>query len=107
MRLVRFAGRSTQADVFAFGVVTQIFGNKYPENVLADAIDGNLQHSYPMEDVYKMAEVAHWCLCEDPNDRPVMREIVVALSQIVMSSTEWEASLGGDSQVFSGVLDGR
>ncbi|QCD90661.1 hypothetical protein DEO72_LG4g1618 [Vigna unguiculata] len=54
-----------------------------------------------------MAEVGHWCLCEDPNDRPVMRDIVVALSQIVMSSTEWEASLGGDSQVFSGVLDGR
>ncbi|QCD90666.1 chitin elicitor receptor kinase 1 [Vigna unguiculata] len=88
-------------------VVSQIFKNKYPENVLADAIDGNLQHSYPMEDVYRMAEVGHWCLCEDPNDRPVMREIVVALSQIVMSSTEWEASLGGDSQVFSGVLDGR
>jgi len=54
-----------------------------------------------------MAELAHWCLCEDPNVRPEMREIVVALSQIVMSSTEWEASLGGDREVFSGVLDGR
>ncbi|KAL9327995.1 hypothetical protein ACSQ67_002998 [Phaseolus vulgaris] len=88
-------------------VVSQIFGNKYPQTVLPDVIDGNLQHSYPMEDVYRMAELAHWCLCEDPNDRPEMREMVVALSQIVMSSTEWEASLGGDSQVFSGVLDGR
>jgi hypothetical protein len=29
------------------------------------------------------------------------------LSKIVMSSIEWEASLGGDSQVFSGVFDGR
>ncbi|RDX80786.1 LysM domain receptor-like kinase 3, partial [Mucuna pruriens] len=88
-------------------VVDQIFKDEYPETVLADVIDGNLQHSYPMEDVYKMAELAHWCLREDPNERPEMREIAVALSQIVMSSIEWEASLGGDSQVFSGVLDGR
>ncbi|RZC28176.1 LysM domain receptor-like kinase 3, partial [Glycine soja] len=88
-------------------VVGQIFKDDDPETVLADAIDGNLQRSYPMEDVYKMAELAHWCLCEDPNVRPEMREIVVALSQIVMSSTEWEASLGGDREVFSGVLDGR
>ncbi|TKY69902.1 LysM domain receptor kinase 3 [Spatholobus suberectus] len=88
-------------------VVDQIFKDDDPETFLADAIDGNLQRSYPMEDVYKMAELAHWCLREDPNDRPEMREIVVPLSQIVMSSIEWEASLGGDSLVFSGVFDGR
>lgn len=54
-----------------------------------------------------MAEIAEWCLSEDALDRPEMREIVVTLSQIRMSSTEWEASLGGNSQVFSGIFDGR
>ncbi|KAK7407231.1 hypothetical protein VNO78_08961 [Psophocarpus tetragonolobus] len=88
-------------------VVGQLFKDDEPKTILADAIDGNLQRSYPMEDVYKVAELAHWCLCEEPNDRPEMSEIVVALSQIVISSTEWEASLGGDSQIFSGVLNGR
>ncbi|XP_020216759.1 lysM domain receptor-like kinase 3 [Cajanus cajan] len=88
-------------------VVGQIFKHEDPETVLADTIDGNLQRSYPMEDVYKMAELAHWCLHEDPNERPEMMEMLVALSKIVMSSIEWEASLGGDSQVFSGVFDGR
>ncbi|XP_027362216.1 lysM domain receptor-like kinase 3 [Abrus precatorius] len=122
---------TVKTDVFAFGVVLselitgkralfreannmkslitvigQIFQADEPETALADSIDRNLQHSYPMEDVYKMAELAHWCLCDDPTDRPEMREMVVALSQIVMSSVEWEASLGGDS-VFSGVFDGR
>lgn len=55
----------------------------------------------------QMAELAHWCMREDPVDRPEMREVVGTLSQIVMSSIEWEASLGGDSQVFSGVFNGR
>lgn len=54
-----------------------------------------------------MAEIADWCLSEDPFNRPEMQEIVVALSTIVMSSTQWEASLGGNSQVFSGVFNGR
>ena len=54
-----------------------------------------------------MAEVSESCLREDAVDRPEMRDIVVMLSQIVTSSTEWEASLGGNSQVFSGVFCGR
>lgn len=55
----------------------------------------------------QMAEIAAWCLQEDPVERPEMRDIVGALPQIVMSSIEWEASLGGNSQVFSGLFDGR
>lgn len=54
-----------------------------------------------------MAAVAEWCLNEDAVDRPEMRDIVAILSQIMITSTEWEASLGGDSQVFSGLFNGR
>lgn len=54
-----------------------------------------------------MAEIAEWCLSEDAVNRPEMRDIVVTLSQIVMNSIEWEASLGGNSQVFSGLFNGR
>lgn len=55
----------------------------------------------------QMAEIAEWCLEEDPMERPEMRDIVKALSQIMMSSIEWEASLGGNSEVFSGLFTGR
>jgi hypothetical protein len=48
-----------------------------------------------------------WCLSEDPLDRPEMREIMSMLSQIHLASIEWEASLGGDAEVFSGVFNGR
>ncbi|XP_003530632.1 lysM domain receptor-like kinase 3 [Glycine max] len=88
-------------------VVNEIFQDDDPETALEDAIDKNLEASYPMEDVYKMTEIAEWCLQEDPMERPEMRDIIGALSQIVMSSTEWEASLCGNSQVFSGLFSGR
>ncbi|CAJ2647466.1 unnamed protein product [Trifolium pratense] len=88
-------------------IVNKIFEDVDPVTALEAVVDGNLQRNYPIEDVYKMAEVSHWCMSENPVDRPEMKETVIVLSKIVMSSIEWEASLGGDSQVFSGVFDGR
>ncbi|GJY72430.1 LysM domain receptor-like kinase 3 [Tanacetum coccineum] len=124
---------TTKTDVFAFGVVlaelitgkralmrdnrepskmkslitiiTKVFEEEDP--ALVSVRDGSLRDSYPMDDLYKMAEISYWCLSEDPNNRPEIREVVESLARIVMSSVEWEASLGGSSQVFSGVFDGR
>ncbi|XP_034686611.1 lysM domain receptor-like kinase 3 [Vitis riparia] len=88
-------------------VVNEIFHNEDPEIALEDAIDRTLRGSYTLEDVYKMAEIAEKCLSEEAVDRPKMREIVVILTQIMTSALEWEASLGGNSQVFSGLFSGR
>ncbi|PIA29311.1 hypothetical protein AQUCO_06100081v1 [Aquilegia coerulea] len=132
---VRELQTSSKTDVFAFGVVLAelitgqralirdkhepnkmkslislvyaLFQDEDPENALEAIIDGNLKDSYPLDEVYKMAEIAEWCLSEDAVNRPEMREIVVTLSQIMVSSVEWEASLGGNSQIFSGVFNGR
>ncbi|KAL4570176.1 hypothetical protein LXL04_025827 [Taraxacum kok-saghyz] len=128
---------TTKTDVFAFGVVlaelitgkralmrdnrepnkmkslitviTKVFEEEEedPEGALVSIRDGSLRDSYPMDDLYKMAEVSYWCLSEDPMNRPEIQEVVESLGRIVMSSVEWEASLGGSSQVFSGVFDGR
>lgn len=47
------------------------------------------------------------CVEEDPAVRPDMRQVVLTLSQIMLASIEWEASLAGNSQVFSGLVQGR
>lgn len=54
-----------------------------------------------------MAEISDNCLREEAVERPDMGEVVVLLSQIMVTSVEWEASLGGNSQVFSGLFNGR
>ncbi|XP_006644682.3 lysM domain receptor-like kinase 3 [Oryza brachyantha] len=74
---------------------------------LKDCIDPNLMDLYPHDCVYKMAMLAKQCVEEDPVLRPDMKQAVITLSQILLSSTEWEATLAGNSQVFSGLVAGR
>eukprot|EP01018_Ginkgo_biloba_P009780 Gb_07733 [translate_table: standard] len=88
-------------------VVHGIFEQSEPKVLLEGIIDPNLADNYPIEEVCKMAVLAKSCLEEDPINRPEMREIVFKLSQLLLSSIEWEASLGGSSQIFSGLINGR
>ncbi|XP_078431925.1 protein kinase family protein / peptidoglycan-binding LysM domain-containing protein [Wolffia australiana] len=70
-------------------------------------IDPNLMDLYPHDCVFKMAMLAKQCVDEDPILRPDMKQVVISLSHILLSSIEWEAILAGNSQVFSGLVQGR
>ncbi|KAL6006071.1 hypothetical protein ACLOJK_040116 [Asimina triloba] len=65
---------------------------------LIECIDPNLMDLYPHDCAYKMAMLAKQCVDEDPILRPDMKEVVISLSQILLSSVEWEATLAGNSQ---------
>ncbi|CAI9260960.1 unnamed protein product [Lactuca saligna] len=72
-----------------------------------DHIDPNLMDLYPYDCVFKMAMLGKQCVEDDPVLRPDMKQIVISLSHILLSSVEWEATLAGNSQVFSGLVQGR
>ncbi|XP_028795434.1 lysM domain receptor-like kinase 3 [Neltuma alba] len=74
---------------------------------MRDYIDPNMMDLYPHDCVYKMAMLAKQCVDDDPIMRPDMKQVVISLSQILLSSIEWEATLAGNSQVFSGLVQGR
>ncbi|PWA86365.1 protein kinase family protein / peptidoglycan-binding LysM domain-containing protein [Artemisia annua] len=74
---------------------------------LKDHIDPNLLDLFPHDCVFKMATLAKQCVEEDPILRPDMKQIVITLSHILLSSVEWEATLAGNSQVFSGLVQGE
>ncbi|KAL6568201.1 LysM domain receptor-like kinase 3 [Orobanche hederae] len=74
---------------------------------LKDHVDPSLMDLYPHDCLFKMAILAKQCADEDPILRPDMRQAVISLSHILLSSVEWEATLAGNSQVFSGLVQGR
>ncbi|GLT65917.1 hypothetical protein SLA2020_383170 [Shorea laevis] len=74
---------------------------------LKEYIDPNMMDLYPHDCVFKLAMLAKQCVDEDPILRPDMKQVVISLSQILLSSVEWEATLAGKSQVFSGLVQGR
>ncbi|XP_051148104.1 lysM domain receptor-like kinase 3 [Andrographis paniculata] len=74
---------------------------------LKDHVDPNLMDLYPHDCLFKVAMLAKQCVDDDPILRPDMKQVVIALSQILLSSVEWEATLAGNSQVFSGLVQGR
>ncbi|KAM1359636.1 hypothetical protein ACFX11_046609 [Malus domestica] len=74
---------------------------------LKDYIDPNMMDLYPHDCLFKVAMIAKQCVDNDPILRPDMKGVVISLSQILLTSVEWEATLAGNSQVFSGLVQGR
>lgn len=74
---------------------------------LKEFIDPNMMDLYPHDCLFKIAMLAKQCVDDDPILRPNMKQVVISLSQILLSSIEWEATLAGNSQVFSGLVQGR
>lgn len=74
---------------------------------LSTVVDPNLGDGYPEDAVFKVAQLAKYCVQEDPVLRPDMRDVVFVLSQTLVSSMEWEACVAGSNQIFSDLLEGR
>ncbi|BBN14921.1 protein MpRLK-Pelle_LysM3 [Marchantia polymorpha subsp. ruderalis] len=90
-------------------IMLSALGDSSPYNMakLKLCVDPLLQEMYPLDCVHRMATLGRQCVEEDPAVRPDMKQVVYTLSQLLLGSIEWEATLAGSSQVFSGLVIGR
>ncbi|XP_042520030.1 chitin elicitor receptor kinase 1-like [Macadamia integrifolia] len=125
---------SPKVDVFAFGVVlyelisakeavvkatgsidTQglvaLFDHALskpdPREDLRKLVDRRLGDDYPLDAVLKMAQLAEACTKENPQLRPSMRSIVVALMTLSSSTEEWDVRAFYGNQALVNLVSGR
>ncbi|CAI9086830.1 OLC1v1020749C2 [Oldenlandia corymbosa var. corymbosa] len=126
---------SPKIDVYAFGVVlyelisakeaivktnemvseskglVALFEDAYkkpdPQEALTKLIDPRLGDDYPIDSVRKMAQLARVCAHENPQLRPTMRSIVVALMTLSSTSEDWDIGSFYENQGLGHLISGR
>ncbi|XP_038985860.1 chitin elicitor receptor kinase 1-like isoform X2 [Phoenix dactylifera] len=126
---------SPKVDVFAFGVVLYelisakeaiVKTNEFvteskglvalfedaldqpdPKEDLRKLIDPKLGESYPIDSVLKMAQLARACTQANPQLRPSMRSIVVALMTLSSTAEDWDMGSFYDDQALVNLMAGR
>ncbi|CAO2816656.1 unnamed protein product [Amaranthus hypochondriacus] len=129
----QFGEVSPKVDVYAFGVVLfELISGKEAvvkengstlqpqglaalfEEVLSESdpngicklVDPRLGEDYPLDSVLKMVELARSCTQENPENRPSMRSVVVALMSFTSTTRNWDiGSL--DEHSLGSLVSGR
>ncbi|XP_022771752.1 chitin elicitor receptor kinase 1-like isoform X2 [Durio zibethinus] len=74
---------------------------------LCKLIDPRLGDNYPLDSVFKMAQLAKACTQENPQLRPSMRSIVVALMTLSSSTEDWDVGSFYENQALVNLMSGR
>lgn len=133
----RYGDVSPKVDVYAFGVVLYelisakeaiikpstdssseskglvgLFDNALskvdPKESLKKIIDPRLGDDYPIDSIMKMAQLANACTQDEPNKRPSMRSMVVALMTLSSASELWDINHLFDNNLgLTNLMSGR
>ncbi|KAK3040429.1 hypothetical protein RJ639_028678 [Escallonia herrerae] len=126
---------SPKVDVYAFGVVLyelisakeaivkadgsvaesrglvamfdEVLSLSDPTDGLGKLIDPRLGDTYPLDSVRKMAQLGKACTQENPQLRPSMRSIVVALMTLSSSTEDWDVGSFYENQAMVNLMSGR
>ncbi|CAM6039530.1 unnamed protein product [Sphagnum compactum] len=86
------AGKAKEARPLSSQIDEVLEGDNFKEKLQA-WMDPLLQNAYPLDTACSVANLARKCLVADPELRPNMKDINYALSEILVSSLEWESSV--------------
>ncbi|KGN43499.1 lysM domain receptor-like kinase 3 isoform X1 [Cucumis sativus] len=70
-------------------------------------VDPRLEENYPLDSVFKMAQLAKACTHENPQLRPSMRSIVVALMTLSSATEDWDVGSFYENQALVNLMSGR
>ncbi|KAK1389064.1 Chitin elicitor receptor kinase 1 [Heracleum sosnowskyi] len=126
---------SPKVDVYAFGVVLyelisakeaivkangsmteskglvalfeEVLNQPAPKDDLSKLVDPRLGDSYVVDSVRKMAQLAKACTQENPQLRPSMRSIVVALMTLSSSTEDWDIGSFYENHALVNLMSGR
>ncbi|KAJ8761307.1 hypothetical protein K2173_001363 [Erythroxylum novogranatense] len=74
---------------------------------LRKLVDPRLGENYQLDSVHKMAQLARACTQENPQLRPSMRSIVVALMTLSSSTEDWDVGSFYENQALFNLMSGR
>ncbi|CAN0914422.1 LysM domain receptor-like kinase 3 [Linum grandiflorum] len=78
-----------------------------PQEDIRKLVDPRLGDNYPLDAVRKMAQLAKACTQENPQLRPSMRSIVVALMTLSSATEDWDVGSFYDNQALVNLMSGR
>lgn len=78
-----------------------------PKEFLRKLVDPRLGENYPIDSVHKLALLAKACTQENPQLRPSMRSIVVALMTLSSTTEDWDLGSFYENQAVVNLMSGR
>ncbi|KAK2351113.1 lysM domain receptor kinase [Trifolium repens] len=89
------------------GLFEGVLSQPDPTEDLRKLVDPRLGDNYPVDSVRKMAQLAKACTQENPQLRPSMRSIVVALMTLSSSTDDWDVGSFYENQNLVNLMSGR
>ncbi|WCJ37522.1 chitin elicitor receptor kinase 1 [Euphorbia peplus] len=104
--IVKFNGSSAESRGLV-ALFEDVLDQTDPKEDISKLIDPRLGENYPLDSVRKMAQLAKACTQENPQLRPSMRSIVVALMTLSSSTEDWDVGSFYENQALVNLMSGR